>query len=229
MKLAVTGINTNVGKTITTAMLATAWHSSGRRVEVQKWVSTGDRDIAEDLRMIYEAMNRPVPGAGSHHAPYCLKFPASPHLAARLEGTIINKQRLIEATAALEKLCEILIIEGAGGPFSPLNHEILFVDLMLELHIPVILVTTTALGTINQTLAHIEALQSRNIEILAIIFNENTLSDSMIATDSMTFVAERTNIPVLGPLPFSKQPMNFTALHDTGIANTVIQLLGAGK
>lgn len=229
MKLAVTGTNTGVGKTTTTAMLATAWHWAGRKVEVQKWVSTGDMDTAEDLRLVYEAMARPVPLSGSDHAPYCLKFPASPHLAARLEGIIIDKQRLIEATMHLEELCEILIIEGAGGPFSPLNHEVLFVDLVVQLNIPVILVTTTALGTINQTLAHIEALQNRNIKILAIIFNENALSDSMIATDSMAFVAKRTNIPVLGPIPFLKQPINFTDLKDMDISNTVIQLLESQK
>ncbi|MEZ0328092.1 MAG: dethiobiotin synthase [Dissulfuribacterales bacterium] len=229
MKLAVTGTNTGVGKTISTAILASAWHAAGLKIEVQKWVSTGDTATAEDLRLIYEAMARPVPGAGSHHAPYCLKLPASPHLAARLEGVQIDKKRLIEATFILESACDILLIEGAGGPFSPINDEILFADLVLELHLPIILVTITAIGTINQTLAHIEALQGRGIEILAIIFNENTLLDPVIATDSMAFVAGRTDIPVLGPVPFSKQPIDFMGLNDTGIPTAVLKLLENGK
>lgn len=229
MKLAITGTHTGIGKTITTAMLAFAWHAEGRRVEVQKWVSTGNAHTSEDLCLVYEAMARPVPKAESHHAPYCLKFPASPHLSARLEGVTIHRQRLIESTAILENISDILIIEGAGGPFSPINDEVLFVDLVFELHIPVILVTSTALGTINQTLAHVEALTARGIKILAIIFNENTASDSIIAADSLAFVAGRTDIPVLGPIPFLKQPIDFTGLSNTGIPNAVIRLLEKGK
>lgn len=225
MKLAVTGTNTGVGKTIITAMLASAWHAAGLKVEVQKWVSTGDTDTAEDLRLIYEAMARPVPGAGSHHAPYCLKFPASPHLAARLEGVQIDKKRLIEATSILESACDILIIEGAGGPFSPINDEILFADLVSELHIPVILVTTTALGTINQTLAHIEALHHKRTQILAIVFNEKDSPDPLIAMDSMDFIAKHTDIPVLGPISHLKQPINLKELNDNGVSETILKLL----
>lgn len=225
MKLAVTGTNTGVGKTMITAMLAASWHSKGKQIEVQKWVSTGYASMAEDLRLVYEAMGKPVPPPGSPNAPYCLKFPASPHLAARLEGIQIDKKRLIDATSILEATCDTLIIEGAGGPFSPVNDETLFVNLISELHIPLVLVTTTTIGTINQTLCHITALEHRGIRVIAIVFNEKDPEDRLIATDSINFIAQRTDIPVLGPVPHLRQPMDMIHLHDNRIPDTILKLL----
>ena len=208
-------------------MLAFAWHSKGIRIEVQKWVSTGDSHGSEDIKLVYEAMARPVPEAGLNHAPYCLKFPASPHLAAKLEGIHIDKERLVNATHALEAVCDILLIEGAGGPFSPISHDLLFAELIKELSIPVILVTTTSLGTINQTLVHLEALGHRGIQVIAVIFNETSVTDPLIAADSMDFIAKRTDIPTFGPIPHMTPPFPFTHQACIHTATAVLGLLEA--
>lgn len=154
----VTGIGTDVGKTIASAVLCEALQSAYWK-PVQAGMEVTDRNtlldlISSDLQIIDTQVN--------------LNTPASPHLAAEIDGLELK----VEDFQIPEYDAEHLIIEGAGGLHVPLNDKHLIIDLIKHLDIPVILVSRNYLGSINHTLLSIEVLKSRNIPILGVLFND---------------------------------------------------------
>jgi dethiobiotin synthetase len=126
---------------------------------------------------------------------YRLRTPASPHLAAELDGIRIDADAL--APPAVERT---LIIEGAGGLFVPLTRETLFIDLFARWRLPTILCARTRLGTINHTLLSIEALRRREIPLLgiALIGDAHEENQRIIASLGQTAILGR--LPMLNPL-----------------------------
>lgn len=207
------GTDTDIGKTFITGLLARFFLNNNMRAKVQKWASTGRRSYSDDLAFIYGFMgqNR-LPMAGSHESPYCFSFPASPHLAAEMEGETIDKGRLIESTHSLAAQCDILIIEGAGGIMVPLTRDTLTIDLIAELGLPVILVARSGLGTINHSLLTLEAIKRRNIQILCTILNnQNDISDPLIVNDNLKTIQDIGDAPVFGPIPRVEAPQDALA------------------
>lgn len=112
-----------------------------------------------------------------HEEIYRLNTPASPHLAAQLDGIMIDTARL-----TLPDTNRPLVVEGAGGLLVPLTPDVLQIDIYKTWGQPLILCARTALGTINHTLLSVEALRARKIPLLGIAFigDENTESESII-------------------------------------------------
>jgi len=161
MKLFITGIGTDVGKTIASAIITEA-------LEADYWkpVQAGDIDNSDShkvQRLISNTKTRVFPNS------YALNTPASPHLAAQLDSVVIETSNIIEPQTANH-----LIIEGAGGIFVPLNDKDTIIDLIRPDY-KVIIVSRHYLGSINHTLLTIEALRQRNVVIGGIIFNGNPL------------------------------------------------------
>ncbi len=96
---------------------------------------------------------------------YCLREAASPHLAARMEDTVISPN-----TLAMPQVAEPLVVESAGGVMVPLTDNFLNIDLFARWGAPVILVARTGLGTINHSLLSIAALRARDVPLGGIIF-----------------------------------------------------------
>jgi dethiobiotin synthetase len=115
-----------------------------------------------------------------------LQTPASPHLAAAIDGITIAMNEIQEP-----KTNNHLVVEGAGGILVPLNETLSVVDL-IQPDYKVIVVSRHYLGSINHTLLTIEALQNRKIQVAGIIFSgdENTSSESIILS--------RTAVPFIG-------------------------------
>ena len=111
-----------------------------------------------------------------HPNSYALNTPASPHLAAELDGIVIDLKKIIEP-----KTENHLVVEGAGGVFVPLNSNDCVIDL-IQSDYKVIVVSRHYLGSINHTLLTIEAMQNRKIAIAGIIFSgdENKASEEII-------------------------------------------------
>ena len=168
MKLFITGISTDVGKTIASAIITEA-------LEADYWkpIQAGDLDNSDSHFIKSKITNQKsiiFPNA------YQFNTPASPHLAAELEGITIDLKNIIEP-----KTTNHLVIEGAGGVFVPLNNTDLVIDL-IQPDYKVIVVSRHYLGSINHTLLTIEALKSRNLKVAGIIFNgnENTATETII-------------------------------------------------
>jgi dethiobiotin synthetase len=168
MKLFITGISTDVGKTIASAIITEA-------LEADYWkpIQAGDLDNSDSHFIKSKITNQKsiiFPNA------YQFNTPASPHLAAELDGITIDLKNIIEP-----KTTNHLVIEGAGGVFVPLNNTDLVIDL-IQPDYKVIIVSRHYLGSINHTLLTIEALKNRKINIAGIIFNgdENTATETII-------------------------------------------------
>lgn len=159
MKIFITGISTDVGKTIASAIITEA-------LEADYWkpIQAGDLDNSDSHFIKSKVKNQKskiFPNA------YQFNTPASPHLAAELDGITIDLKHIIEP-----KTDNHLVIEGAGGLFVPLNETDFVLDL-IQPDYKVIVVSRHYLGSINHTLLTIEALKNRGIHIAGIIFNGN--------------------------------------------------------
>ena len=190
--IVVTGTDTNVGKTVFSAGLM-------RFIDAAYWKPVqsgleGETD-SQAVARLSELPDRIVAER------YRLRTPASPHLAAELDGIRIEPDAL-----ALPFSQRTLIIEGAGGLLVPLNRETLFIDIFARWRLPMILCARTGLGTINHTLLSIEALRRREIPLLgvALIGEAHAQNERVIASLGQ--------VRILGRLP-RLDPLSPTTLH----------------
>jgi dethiobiotin synthetase len=186
-RLVVVGTDTGVGKTTFAAALAGALDGV-----YWKPVQAGDLDQTDSdavLRLASLAPEQILPEA------YRLKTPASPHLAAEIDGITIDPRMLV-----LPDSDRPLIVEGAGGLLVPLTREITYIDIIARWNIPVVLCARTTLGTINHSLLSIEALRARGIALAGIAFigDENVESERIIPDIGRTRRLGR--LPHLAPL-----------------------------
>ena len=182
----VTGTDTDVGKTVVSAML-----TLGLDAVYWKPIQSGTEGGTDRMRVAE------LTGLSASHfraERYCLRNPLSPHRAAELDGIEISPSELYLPQDIPP--ARRLIIEGAGGLLVPLNRGLLQIELFTQWQAPVILCARTSLGTINHTLLSLEALKQRSIDVLGIIF----VGDAM--PDSERTIVEFGGFPKLGRLPF---------------------------
>ncbi len=200
--LFITGTDTDVGKTVICGCLARYLSRKGINIGLQKWVSTGNKNTSDDIDYCLSMLERKkedlAPPSLLH--PYTFDFPASPHLAAELEGRKINIDKIVESYQALIRRHDFLIVEGVGGVLVPLTKNHLLVDLVADLAIPVLIVTHSGLGTINHTLLTIEALRKRNIDILGMVFNFAGKGDKIIEEDNRKIISRTGKTASFGSL-----------------------------
>ncbi|MBL0014001.1 MAG: dethiobiotin synthase [Flavobacterium sp.] len=168
MKLFITGIGTDVGKTIASAIITEALQA-----DYWKPIQAGDLDKSDSHKISnYISNSKSI----IHPNSYALNTPASPHHAAILDHVVIDIKKIKEP-----KTQNHLVIEGAGGILVPLNDHETIADL-IQPDYKVIVISRHYLGSINHTLMTIETLTSRKIAIAGILFNgdENPATESII-------------------------------------------------
>ncbi|NBU81941.1 MAG: dethiobiotin synthase [Flavobacteriaceae bacterium] len=184
MKLFITGIGTDVGKTVASAIVVEALQA-----DYWKPIQAGDLDLSDTHKVKSQISNTK---SQFHSNAYALNTPASPHYAAALDGIIIELKKIIEP-----KTDNHLVIEGAGGILVPLNDNDCIADL-IQKDYKVIVVSRHYLGSINHTLLTIEAIKNRKINIAGIIFSgdENRATEEIILKKSGTkFIGRIENEP----------------------------------
>jgi dethiobiotin synthetase len=168
MKLFITGIGTDVGKTVASAIITEA-------LEADYWkpIQAGDLDVSDSHKVKKQVSNSKTV---FHQNAYALNTPASPHYAAEVDGITIDIKKIVEP-----KTDNHLVIEGAGGVLVPLNETDCVIDL-IQKDYKVIVVSRHYLGSINHTLMTLESLKSRNINVVGIVFsgNENRATEEII-------------------------------------------------
>ena len=174
----ITGISTEVGKTIVSAIVTEA-------LEADYWkpIQAGELHNSDMMKV-----KRLVSNTKSvfHASAYNLITPMSPHAAAEIDGVTISAKEMERP-----KTKNNLVIEGAGGLLVPLNKTETIADLMVPTD-KVIVVSRHYLGSINHTLLTIEVLRARNLNIHGIIFSgkEHPTTE--------TIIASKTQVPILG-------------------------------
>ncbi len=179
-KYIITGIGTDVGKTVVSAIVAQAMKAS-----YWKPVQAGDLENSDSKKVAAWTENLSILPER-----FQLSQPMSPHAAAEIDGIQIDTFHFEIPRE------ERLIIEGAGGLMVPLNnHGLTYLDLFEQWKLPVILVSRHYLGSINHTLMSCELLKQRSISIQGIIFvgEENSATESIIL--------KNTGIPMIARIP----------------------------
>lgn len=201
--LFVTATDTGVGKTLLCGLLLRYLQGQGIAAGYQKWVSTGGTTPA-DLAVVAGLVGAPLlPDDPELRVPYCFTVPASPHLAAELEGRTVEAEKLADSLAAAQAGCQVLLVEGVGGVLVPLNRALLLADLVARFPLPCLIVARSGLGTINHTLLTIEALRQRQIPILGVVLTDSSpAEDERIVADNLRTVAELGRVQALGRLPW---------------------------
>lgn len=164
--LFITATGTNVGKTYTTLKLIEAFASKGLSVGVFKPIETGVQNTAPDASLLLKACQKVNENfknlTTDDITAYTFPLPAAP-FCADPEHTI-NIQKIIEKHDELSKLCDILLVEGAGGLMVPITKEYMMINLIKELNAKTLLVTPSRLGCINDTVLSILALKTFDID-----------------------------------------------------------------
>ncbi|MCB0395681.1 MAG: dethiobiotin synthase [Flavobacteriales bacterium] len=204
-KVFLTGIGTDIGKTLVSAVLVEAWQA-----DYWKPVQTGDLANTDSKKVGALISNN---RSKIHPEGIMLRNGISPHAAAPMDGVEIRIKNI-----KIPRTDNLLVIESAGGVMVPLNEDELMVDLIQKLDCPVILVSMNYLGSINHTLLTVEFLKSKKIPILGVIFNDDT---NYPACEEI--ILSYTGLPCLGRIPglkvinqqaVTEQAAQFTGLRD---------------
>ncbi|MBO6515943.1 MAG: dethiobiotin synthase [Bacteroidia bacterium] len=183
----VAGISTEIGKTVASAILVEALHADYWKPVQSGCLEDSDRETVQGL-----VSNQT---SSFHREAYLLEQPLSPHAAAEIDGVSIEVERL-----GLPKTDNPLIVELAGGLMVPLTHTLLNLEMVKMWKLPVILVASYYLGSINHTLLTCEVLRKHGVEVHAIMFNGDPVQSSKEAIVAYSGINRIIEIPRLESL-----------------------------
>jgi dethiobiotin synthetase len=167
--LFVTGTDTGVGKSVVAAAICAGLAASGQRVAAFKPVVTGLDDPPGEWPPDHELLASVTGQEPSAVAPWRFGPPASPHLAAELDGTALEPPELLAAARRAGAYADALVCEGVGGLMVPITPGYLVRDLALDMRMPLIVASRPGLGTINHTLLTLEAARAAGLDPIAVV------------------------------------------------------------
>lgn len=206
-RLFITGTDTNVGKTIATALIVHLLREKNLSIIPYKPIQTGailsnnqwespDVDIYKRINLLDDSIN---------YCTYLFKKACSPHLAAQIENVDILFNKVEETIKEYQTKHGGIVIEGAGGLYVPMTTTgTCIIDWIERLSIPTIVVAKAGIGTINHTVLTVKALQMRKVPIPGIIMNNTENDDIDIILDNKKMIEKLCHIPVIGTIPFYK-------------------------
>jgi dethiobiotin synthetase len=171
----ITGTDTNVGKTWFTALWLHHLRRRGERVFAMKPFASGGRDDAELFHGVMEGEL-----SLDEINPYYFAAPLAPAVAARAEGVQVPLATVVERIMALERRCDCLLVEGAGGLLAPLGEGYCARDLIAALRCRVLIVAANRLGVINHTRLTVEALGAVGEGGMQVVLNDIGAADKSV-------------------------------------------------
>jgi dethiobiotin synthetase len=214
----ITGTDTGVGKTLVAVALTRAMVSRGVRCAVMKPVAAGGIRTPEglfndDALELLAASNVKAPYEQVN--PWMLTTPASPHLAARMDGVSIDIERVLAAQARLAAASDLLIVEGAGGWHAPISATETMADVAASMALPVILVVGLRLGCLNHALLTREGIRARGLPLAGWIANELETemphASANIETLTMRFGTPPLTVVPAGTVAASASPLGWAS------------------
>ncbi|QPJ62660.1 MAG: dethiobiotin synthase [Candidatus Nitronauta litoralis] len=205
----ITGTDTEVGKTVATAVLLLWLKTRGENPGVMKPVECGvDPECFSasnsDARFLMETGG--VEDNDVEVCPFRFKAPTSPYQAEFSEGRSVDLDSIISAFNKLKDRHSCMLVEGIGGLMVPLTSETVVADLAANLKLPLILVTRYSLGTQNHTLLTLEAARQKGLSVSGLIFNKTDPTPlSLIEQSQPALLSQWTGLPVLAEIPFIEE------------------------
>ena len=197
----VTGTDTGVGKTVAACALLRAHAALGLRAVGMKPVASGFGSGGnEDVRALEAAGNVRAPLAARN--PYSFAPAIAPHLAARRAGVKIELGRIDAAYRELARRADRILVEGAGGAFSPLDDKHDMLDIASTIGLPVLLVVGVRLGCLNHALLSALAIRARGLTLAGWV--ANAIEPALPCFDeNVATIERRLAAPRLATLPWS--------------------------
>ena len=197
----VTGTGTDIGKTIVSAILVNALEADYWKPVQAGSAGNTDRDFVKKhtsgIQCFYEA--------------YRLAIAASPHISARNENVTIDLNKIVDyyhSIAENSPASKYLVVEGAGGIYTPLNKNEFVIDLVKKLQAKVVLVSKNYLGSINHSMLTAEICKANRIDVIGWIFNETYM-------DYEEEISNWTGYPVIGKIPVLEKITRKTIYHQS--------------
>ena len=144
----ISGIDTNIGKSIATGWLAGQLLNQNVKVITQKLVQTGNKKYSEDIELHRKIMkiNMFPEDISKLTAPVIFSYPSSPHLAAKIDKKELDIDAITLSSKILKERYDVVLLEGAGGLMVPLTPDLLTIDYISQQNYPIILVTSRCCG-----------------------------------------------------------------------------------
>ena len=194
--LFVTGTDTGVGKSVVAAAICAGLVAQGRRVAAFKPVVTGLDDPPGEWPPDHELLASVTGQKPDVVSPWRFGPPASPHLAAELDGTVLEPGELLAAARRAAAWADALVCEGVGGLMVPITPGYLVRDLALDMRMPLIVAARPGLGTINHTLLTLEAARAAGLEPLAVVMTPWPAEPSPLERSNRETVERLGGVPV---------------------------------
>ncbi len=198
----ISGTDTDVGKTIFTAGLARLLRDSGVDVGIMKPFAAGQKQssgfASEDVQMLVNAAR--VKDPESLVNPQFFPIPASPYTAFRNLGIKPNLDLVTQSFSELKKLHDVMLVEGMGGIMTPILEDYFVVDLIRDMKLETIIVTSSRVGTVNHTLMTVKMCKEHDVKIKGIVINHLS-KDGYPFVELKRDLEELTHLDVLGQLP----------------------------
>jgi dethiobiotin synthase len=198
----ITGTDTDIGKTYISRKLADSF-STYQKVTYMKPVQTGcfaDENgllIAPDFQYVMGG-KAIMSGTLDQHVPYRFEPACSPHLAAKMAKQSISLDHIKDCLLQISRENILAVVEGAGGVLAPVSETTFNIDLILHLQLPVILVTSTHLGTLNHTFLSLKELGRAGAKLAGIVVNNcRNAPKDFIYYENLRMIQEHTR-----PVPF---------------------------
>ena len=210
----ITGTDTGIGKTLVSCALLHAYSTCKKTVIGMKPVVTGCIDGEwEDVKAIVAASTVTAPSEWVN--PYAFIPPIAPHLAAKQAGIEIDIEVIRQAYFNLQKVADVVIVEGVGGIMVPLNDRNDVADIAHALNCPVILVVGMRLGCLNHALLTVKSIRAVGLQLAGWVANQIEPQMDSFEMNLLT-LKQRLNCPLLGVLPFKQNvaTKNFSTFLD---------------
>ena len=205
----VTGTDTDAGKTGACIALLHALRRSGASAVGMKPVASGSSLTLDGYRnddaLALQSASDPTPDYALVN-PLALIEPTAPEIAAAVDGVEVALPALIDAFKALTQKADHVVVEGVGGWMAPLSRELMQVDLVRALQLPVILVVGVRLGCINHALLSLRALRADAVSVVGWVASMVD-RDMRFADETLAILGERLDVPCIGVLT---NPCDFT-------------------
>jgi dethiobiotin synthetase len=204
----VTGTSTGVGKTAVAAGLAWALRKRKIDVGVMKPFATGNSVFSRKYRSQDTAILARASGVDDPDRslnPFFYPIAASPLVAAELKHSpSVDTEKALQKLKKLERKHDFLIAEGIGGIMVPLTENEFVVDFAKRTKLPLIIISTPKLGTLNHTLLTVMACKKFRLKIAGIVLNKASKKPDIVEQKTVEILERLTQIKLLAVIPFSK-------------------------
>lgn len=200
----ITGTDTGVGKTVVAAALARLLRLRGINVGVMKPVTSGcseqnGRLRSDDAELLAWAAE--LDGVENDNAPYLLRAPIAPSVAAEQEGVRVDFNAIADAFKRLAGRHDFVVVEGAGGLMAPISGGLMVADLANRLALPLLVVARPNLGTVNHTVLTCFAARQLGLAVAGVIVNGYPAIPDLAESTAPHLIDSLSGAPLLGLLP----------------------------